>query len=232
MKITILTLFPEMFDGPFRESIVKKAIERDFVTIQFLNIRDFGLGTHKVVDDTSYGGGAGMILRIDVLHSAIKAARDQSLQKDEEKVLLMTADGEVYNQRKAESYAKLKHLIIICGHYEGVDERVRNYIDEEVSIGDFVLTGGEIPAMLITDSVIRLIPGVLKEGVTDAESHSLTHNGQKYLEYPLYTRPAEYEGEKVPEVLTSGDHKRIEKWRKEEALKKTRKHRPDLLKKE
>lgn len=232
MKITILTLFPEMFDGPFRESIIKKAVERNFVTITFRNIRDFGLGSHKSVDDTSYGGGTGMILRVDVLHKAIQASRDTSLKENEEKVILMTADGEVYNQQKAEVYATLKHLIIICGHYEGVDERVRKYIDEEISIGDFVLTGGEIPAMVVTDSVVRLIPGVLKEGVTAAESHSTTPSDNIILlEYPLYTHPVEYEGEKVPDVLLSGDHKKIAEWRKEEAVKKTKRRRPDLLKK-
>lgn len=232
MKISILTLFPEMFDGPFRESIVKRASEKGAATINFVNIRDFGIGTHKTVDDTSYGGGTGMILRVDVLHKAIETTRDKTLIQIEEKVILMTADGEVYNQQKALSYASLKHLIIICGHYEGVDERIRSYIDEEVSIGDFVLTGGEIPAMAITDSVVRLIPGVLKEGVTDTESHSRTATGETFLEYPLYTRPAEYDGKKVPAILTSGNHKKIQEWREKEAVQKTKNRRPDLIKKD
>lgn len=232
MKISILTLFPEMFAGPFSESIIKKAQERRLVTINFVNIRNFGIGSHKTVDDTSYGGGTGMILRVDVLHQALLATRDPVLAIEEEKVLLMTADGTAFNQQKAVTYSSLKHLIIICGHYEGVDERIRDYIDEEISIGDFILTGGEIPAMLITDAVTRLIPRVLKEGVTENESHSANSEGERYLEYPLYTRPSIYEGKAVPEVLTSGNHKQIETWRKEEAYKKTRIRRPDLLKKE
>lgn len=232
MKISILTLFPEMFVGPLSESIVKRAIEKNLVSIELVDIRPFGLGSHLMVDDTPYGGGTGMVLRVDVLHAAIEKARDLTLTPQDEKVILMTADGSTYNQKKALSFAKVKHLIIVCGHYEGVDERIREYIDEEISFGDFVLTGGEIPAMAITDSVVRLIPEVLKAGVTENESFSLEEEGSKLLEYPVFTRPPEYLGQTVPGVLISGDHKKIEKWRIEQAVVKTKRKRPDLLKKE
>ncbi len=221
-----------MFDGPLSESIVKRAQEKNLVTIDLIDIRTFGLGSHKVVDDSPYGGGTGMVLRVDVLHAAIEKSRDHTLSHQEEKVILMTADGHTYNQKKALSFAKLKHLIIVCGHYEGVDERIREYIDEEISLGDFVLTGGEIPAMAITDSVVRLIPEVLKEGVTDNESFSLEEAGSQLLEYPVFTRPVDYLGHTVPTILTSGDHKKIELWRSEKAREKTQLKRPDLLKKE
>ena len=230
MKISILTLFPEMFSGPFSESIIKRAQEKNKVTISFVNIRDFGIGPHKMVDDTPYGGGTGMVLKVDVLKAALDATLDKTLSNDEQKVILMTADGERYDQRLAEDYAKLAHLIIVCGHYEGVDERFRQYVDQEVSIGDFVLTGGEIPAMLITDSVVRLLDGVLKDGVTDSESFSHTHNENYLLEYPLYTKPQTFEGFDVPEVLLSGDHKKIAEWRLTQAKEKTLTRRPDLLK--
>lgn len=230
MTISILTLFPEMFAGPFSESIVKLASEKGLVTINLINIRNFGLGKHKIVDDTPYGGGVGMIMRVDVLHQAILATRDPKLTKEEEKVILMTADGKKYTQTDAIVYSKLKHIIILCGHYEGVDDRIRTYIDEEISIGDFVLTGGEIPAMLITDSVTRLITGVLKSDATTHESFSLPSGSTLgLLEYPIYTRPAVYEGSTVPEILISGNHAKIDAWREEESKKKTRERRPDIL---
>lgn len=263
MKITFLTLFPEMFAGPFEHSILKRAQAKGLLEVAFINIRDFGIGTHKVVDDTPYGGGVGMVLKVDVLHKAIEHAkklvilerndneaiesqtkdptcppvpgegrrvsRSSSFQDDKkEKVILMSATGKTFHQATAKAFSKLDHLIIICGHYEGVDERVKQYIDEEVSIGDFVLTGGELPAMLISDAVTRLIPGVITEGATEDESFS---NEAGHLEYPHYTRPAEYEGKHVPEVLVSGDHKKIADWRKEKAHALTKKRRPDLLKK-
>jgi tRNA (guanine37-N1)-methyltransferase len=229
MTISILTLFPEMFQGPFSESIVKLAAQKGLITINLVNIRDFGIGKHNIVDDTPYGGGVGMIMRVDVLHSALNAVRNPSLAPNEEKVILMTADGKKYTQKDALSYANLKHLIILCGHYEGVDERIREYIDEEISIGDFVLTGGEIPAMLVTDSVTRLIDGVLKPDATSHETFSLPSNGSLgLLEYPIYTRPAEYQGKKVPDVLISGNHANIATWREEESKKKTTIRRPDL----
>ena len=223
MKITILTLFPEMFQGPFDVSMIKRAQEKKLVEIRYINIRDFGIGKHKLVDDTPYGGGNGMILKVDVLHKAIEKAKDNKLKGNEQKIILLGAKGKTFNQRAAEKFSKLKHLIIICGHYEGFDERIKNYIDEEISIGDFILTGGEIPAMLITDSVIRLIKGVLRDGSAALESFS------PYLEHPQYTKPQEYENLSVPEVLLSGDHKRIDTWRKKESLAITAKLRPDLI---
>ena len=230
MKISILTLFPEMFQGPFAHSIVKIAQEKGLVEINFVNIRKFGLGKHKVVDDTPYGGGIGMVMRADVLYDALSNTR-LNLAEGEEKIILMSASGHRYTQTQAVNYSKLKHLIIICGHYEGVDERIKTFIDEEISLGDFVVTGGEIPAMLIVDSVSRLISGVLKHGATDDESFSIKgEDEERYLEYPHYTKPQDFEGMKVPEILLSGDHKKIHAWRIEKAREKTQKVRPDLLK--
>lgn len=219
-----------MFQGPFSESIIKQAVAKKAVTINFINIRDFGIGRHQVVDDTPYGGGIGMVMRVDVLKSALDATRDHTLKPQEERVILMTADGKTYNQRVAERYMKVKHLIIICGHYEGMDERIRTFVDEEISLGDFVLTGGEIPAMLIVDSVIRLLPGVLKPGVTSAESFSHKKDDSYLLEYPLYTKPQSFEGMDVPDVLLSGNHKKINEWREAQTIKRTEARRPDLLK--
>ena len=218
MKISILTLFLQMFQGPFDYSIVKRAIDKKQVEINFIDIRDFGEGKHRIVDDKPYGGGIGMILKVDVLEKAISQTLDKTLNKNEQKVILLSASGKTYTQEKAREYSKYKHLIIICGHYEGVDERILEYIDEEISIGDFVLTGGEIPAMLIVDSVTRLIPGVLKEGATHSESFS-----ENLLEYPQYTRPNEFKGVKVPDILLSGNHEKIAEWKKEESIKKTKK---------
>jgi tRNA (guanine37-N1)-methyltransferase len=229
MKITIITLFPEMFNGPFDSSILKHAQAKGLVEIEYIQLRNYGLGTHKLVDDTPYGGGIGMVLRVDVVHSAIKSARCQPEGSCAEKIILLTASGSLFTQMKAKEYTGLDHLIIICGHYEGIDDRIRQYIDEEISIGDFVVTGGEIPAMLITDAVVRLLPHVLKKGVTDNESFSFQPDTISLLEYPQYTRPPEYEGNKVPEVLLSGNHANIDKWRKEQAQYKTQTVRPDLL---
>ncbi len=229
MKITILTLFPEMFSGPFDHSIVKRAKEKGLIDINFINVRDFGIGKHQVIDDTSYGGGVGMVMRVDVLHEAIKSAKCKvQSAKCNEKTVLLSASGKTFKQQTAKEYSQLDHLILICGHYEGVDARIEHYIDEEISIGDFVLTGGEIPAMLIIDSVTRLIDGVITEGATEDESFS-EKNGM-LLEYPHYTKPQEYEGRKVPEILLSGNHPKITEWKKEEVVKKTRRIRPDLLK--
>jgi len=229
MKISILTLFPEMFTGPFSQSIIKNAQMKNLVDITFVDIRDFGIGSHKMVDDSPYGGGIGMVMKVDVIKHAIDSVKDSTLESNSQKVILLTADGKTYNQRIAENYAKLDHLIIVCGHYEGVDERVRDFVDEEISIGDFVLTGGEIPSMLITDSVVRLIDGVLKHGVTNLESFSHNDGESVLLEYPHYTKPQEFEGHVVPEILLSGNHKKIDEWRKTESIKKTQKRRPDLL---
>lgn len=217
MKISILTLFPQMFQGPFDYSIINRAKEKGLVEINFIDIRDFGIGKHKTVDDTPYGGGHGMILKVDVVKAAIDSVNDPKLSKDEQKIILMAANGKTYNQKVAKEYSVLKHLIIICGHYEGVDGRISNFIDEEISVGDYVLTGGEIPAMLITDSVTRLISGVLKDDVTDNESFS----DENILEHPQYTRPQNFEGLEVPKVLQEGNHAKIEEWKK--ALSKSKK---------
>lgn len=223
MKVSIITLFPEMFEGPFDSSIIKRARDKNLVSIEFINLRDFGLGKHKMVDDTTYGGGHGMVLRVDVLKNAIDKTRDRNLDDKQEKVILLSAHGKTFNQNLARKYSKLKHLILICGHYEGFDERIKQFIDEEVSVGDFVLTGGEIPAMLITDSISRLIGGVIKKDSAKFESFS------PMLEYPQYTKPQNYKGQKVPNVLLSGNHAEIAKWRKNQSLKVTSRLRPDLL---
>lgn len=225
MKISVITLFPEMFLSPFNESIIKRAIEKKLIELEFIDFRKFGIGKHQLVDDTPYGGGMGMVLRVDVLHKAIEKAKIKNLNSKEQKVILLTAHGKTFNQKKAKSFSKLKHLILICGHYEGFDERIKKYIDEEVSIGDFVLTGGEIPAMLIIDSVSRLIEGVISKGSLETESFS------PLLEYPQYTKPQEYDDLKVPDILLSGNHQKINKWRSEKALLITQKIRPDLIKK-
>ncbi len=217
-----------MFVGPFGHSIVQRAKEKGLIDIAFLNIRDFGFGKHQTVDDTPYGGGIGMVLRVDILHKAIEQAKASVDQTATQKVILMSASGTLFKQRTARGFAKLDHLIIICGHYEGVDERIMQYVDEEISIGDFVLTGGEIPAMLITDAVSRLVTGVITEGATDDESFSIGGD-QQFLEYPHYTKPQVYEKNAVPEILLSGDHKKIAAWREEKSREKTKKMRPDLL---
>ena len=221
MKFDVLTLFTEMFEI-LHQSIIGKAIEKDLIHIQITNIRDFSKDKHKKVDDTPYGGGAGMVMRPDVVYDAYKSVKDEHA-----KVIYMSPQGKKLNQKKVEELAKESHLIILCGHYEGIDQRVLNKIvDEEISIGDYVLTGGEIPAMVLIDSVSRYVEGVLKEDSIKEESFS---NG--LLEYPQYTRPEVFEGMKVPEVLLSGHHENIEKWRKEKSLEITRKKRPELLEK-
>lgn len=220
MKISIITLFPEVFEPILNSSILKRAQAKKKVSFEIINLRDFGEGKHKVVDDRPYGGGAGMVLKADVLAKALAKA-------GKGKVVLTSASGKPYKQKVAQKLSKLDHIIIVCGHYEGVDQRfIDKYIDEEVSIGDYVLTGGEIPAMVIIDSVTRLIPGVLeKPEAVENESFS-----DGLLEYPHYTRPEVFEGEKVPEVLLSGNHGEIAKWRKQKSLEKTKKVRPDLFK--
>ena len=223
MKISIITLFPQMFSGPFEHSIIKRAKDKKLIDIEFVDLREFGIGRHKIVDDTPYGGGTGMILKVDVLDKAINKIVGKN--RKETKIVLLSAHGKTFNQKIAKQYSKLKHLILICGHYEDFDARVRNFIDEEISIGDFILTGGEIPAMIIVDSVSRLVKGVLKSGVTDSESFS-----NSCLEFPQYTKPEDYKGIMVPKILLSGNHKKIDEWRKEQSLKLTKKLRPDLLK--
>lgn len=224
MKISILTLFPEMFNGPFDYSIIKRARDKKIVDIELINLRNFGIGKHKIVDDKPYGGGSGMILKIDVLDKAIKFIKNKN-KTIKHKVILLSAQGKTFNQKIAKDYSKLDHVILISGHYEDYDARIKKFIDEEVSIGDFILTGGELPAMIIADCIVRLLPEVLKEGVTDNESFS------KYLEFPQYTRPEIYKNLKVPEILKSGNHKEIKNWRLEKSIELTKKIRPDLIKK-
>lgn len=220
MKISILTLFPEMFAGPFDYSIIKRAREKRLVEIEFVNIRSFGIGRHKVVDDTPYGGGAGMVLRADVIDKTLTSSKCKvKSSKCKEKVILLDPRGKTFSQQKAKTLAKFDHLILIAGRYEGVDERVRQYfIDEAISIGDYVLTGGEIPAMILVDAIVRLIPGVIKKESRTNESFSKP----KTFEYPQYTKPQVYKRKKVPEILLSGNHKAIKKWRKEQSLISTK----------
>ena len=219
MKFDVLTLFPEMFE-PLNTSIIGRAKEKNLIEINLINIRDFSKDKHKKVDDTPYGGGAGMIMKPDVVYDAYKSINDKNA-----KVIYMSPKGERLTQKKVCELANEKHLIILCGHYEGIDQRVIDEIvDEEISIGDYVLTGGEIPAMVLIDSVSRYADGVIAKESTDEESFS---NGM--LEYPQYTRPEVFNGVKVPEVLLSGHHENIDKWRKEESLKITKLKRPDLI---
>lgn len=224
MKIDILTLFPEMFKGPFDESIVQRAQKKKLVEMKIHNLRGWAKDKHRTVDDRPFGGGPGMILMVEPLYSALK-----DLKKKSSKVILLTPQGKILQQKKAQALSKAKHLILICGHYEGIDERVRKHlVDEEISIGDYILTGGELPAMVVVDTITRLIPGVLeKPEATQDESFS---DQKGILESPQYTRPADFKGWKVPEVLLSGDHQKIKAWRKKMALAKTKKNRPDLLK--
>ncbi len=220
MKISILTLFPDMFAGPFDSSIIKRAKEKGIVDISFVNIRDFATDAYGSVDDHPYGGGVGMILRVDVVDRAL-----QQVKTKNSRIILLDPQGTPYTQKKAKELSTIDHLILICGHYEGVDERIRSLVDEEISIGDYVVTGGEIPAMMVVDSVVRLLPGTLvKSEATENESFS-----QDSLEYPQYTRPEVYKDMKVPDVLLSGNHKEIEKWKKEQSMKRTTSRRPDLL---
>ena len=219
MKFDVLTLFPEMFNC-LNESILGRAIEKDLININLINIRDFSKDKHKKVDDTPYGGGAGMVIKPDVVYDAYQSVKDENA-----KVIYMSPQGKVLNQEKVKSLSKEQHLILLCGHYEGIDQRVLDKIvDEEISIGDYVLTGGEIPAMVLIDSVSRYVEGVLKADSIKEESFS-----DGLLEYPQYTRPEIFEGEKVPEILLSGNHQEIDKWRKEKSLEITKKKRPDLL---
>ena len=223
MKIDILTLFPSMFDGFFSCSIIKRALDKKLVEINIVNFRDYSNDPHHKVDDTPYGGGNGMVLMVQPIYDAV-----MSLKTDDSTVILLTPDGEKYNQKKAYDFSKLNHLIIICGHYEGFDERIRSIVDFSISIGDYILTGGEIPSMIITDSIVRLIPGVIEEGSHLNDSFNPNTN---LLDYPTYTKPREFNGMRVPEVLLSGNHKEIAEYRKNECIKKTIKNRPDLLEK-
>ena len=218
MKIDILTLFPEMFDGFIGTSIIKRAIDLGKVDIKVHNFRDYSLDKHGRVDDYPYGGGAGMVLMCEPIFRAIEAIRT-----DDSLVIMLSPTGKVFKQSMAIDLSKKKHIILLCGHYEGFDERIKTIVDMELSIGDYVLTGGEVPAMVITDAITRLIPGVITSESLDSESFN---NG--LLDYPNYTRPEVFRGMRVPEVLLSGHHKNIEKYRQEEQMRLTRENRSDL----
>lgn len=214
-----------MFDPVLTASILGRAVKKGIVEYKFVNIRDFGKGVHQVVDGRPYGGGVGMVFRADILAEALRSITHK---EGKSKIILLSASGTVLKESISQSLSKLDHLILVCGHYEGVDQRfIDKYVDEEISIGDYVLTGGELPAMVVLDTVVRLIPGVLeKEEATQKESFN-----DGLLEHPQYTRPEDFEGEKVPEVLVSGNHQAVDKWRQEKSLEKTKKVRPDLIKK-
>ena len=222
MKFDVLTLFPEMFT-PLQESIIGRAMKNGHIDVNITNIRDFSKDKHKKVDDTPYGGGAGMVIRPDVVYDAYN-----SVKTDEAKVIYLTPQGKTLNQKKVQELSKKKHIILLCGHYEGIDERVIDEIaPEEISIGDYVLTGGELPAMVLIDSVARYVEGVLNSDSTKEESFA-----SGILEYPQYTRPETFKGREVPEILKSGHHENIEKWRRRKAIETTYQKRPDLLEKE
>ena len=222
MIIDVLTIFPDMIKGFLDESIIKRGIDKGLITINLVDFRKYSKNIQKRVDDSPYGGGSGMVLMCQPIFDAV----DDLNKNHDATVILLTPDGKTYNESLAKHLSLKKHLIIICGHYEGFDERIRSLADLEISIGDYVLTGGEIPACAIIDSVSRLIPGVISSGSLDSES--FTNNR---LDYPVYTRPEEFRGMKVPSILLSGDHKKIDEWREEESLKKTKKLRKDLLEK-
>lgn len=219
MKIDILTLFPEMISGYFNESIIKRSVEKGLVEINLHNFRKFSVRSNNQVDDTPYGGGAGMVLQCDPIFKCV-----ESLKTPDSTVILVTPDGKTYNQKIAKELKLKKHLIIICGHYEGFDERIRSLADLELSIGDYILTGGELAACVITDSVVRLLNGAINEESLNSESFE-----DNLLDYPTYTKPAVYQNMAVPPVLLSGDHQKIAKWREEMRVKKTQERRPDLL---
>ena len=221
MKIDILTLFPDMFTGFLNESIIKRAMDRNLVTIQVHNIRDYSPFKNKQVDDYQYGGGAGMVLMCEPIFAAI-----EDLKKEDTLVLMMSPSGKNFKEQLAKEYSLKKHIILLCGHYEGFDERIKTIVDEEISIGEFVLTGGEIPAMAITDAITRLIPGVINEESLLSETFT-----DDLVDYPVYTKPDDFMGMNVPEVLLSGHHENIRKWRLEQQIKKTTSRRPDLLEK-
>lgn len=257
MKISIITLFPKMIEGFFAESIIKRAVDKKLISIEIINLRNFAVDSYGSVDNRPFGGGAGMVLRVEPVVQAMRSIADSEVRitNEKKKVVLTSAKGKTFNQKIAQDYSKLDHIVFIAGHYEGFDERVLEYVDEEISIGDFVMTGGEIAVSAIVDSIVRLVPGVLKkESATKDESFfevevdelekvigeteiiaKLKKNGVlkvTLLEYPQYTRPQEFENKKVPEVLISGDPKEIKKWQLKKAYEETLQKRPDLFKKE
>ncbi|MDF2928371.1 MAG: tRNA ((1)-)-methyltransferase [Anaerospora sp.] len=225
MRIDIVSLFPEMFDGPFGHSIIKRAREAGILDTVITNPRDYARDKHRIVDDTPFGGGAGMVMKPDPIFFAVEDILEKS-SKEKCRILLMCPGGTTFTQEKAKELATYEQLILLCGHYEGIDERVRDHlVDEALSIGDFVLTGGELPAMIVVDAVARMLPGVL--GASDSAEQDSFYNG--LLEYPQYTRPREFRGWQVPDILVSGDHAKIARWRRKQSLKNTLLRRPDLL---
>jgi tRNA (guanine37-N1)-methyltransferase len=222
MEIDIISLFPEMFSGPFSDSLLKKARDKKLVTIKLHQLRDYAHDKHKQVDDIPFGGGVGMVLKPEPMFAAVEDIRKNPAAR----IILTCPQGELFTHKKAQELAGAEQLVFLCGHYEGFDERIReNLVTDELSIGDYVLTGGELPAMIMVDTIVRLIPGVVKE-FSSVEQDSF-YNG--LLDHPVYTRPPEFRGWKVPDILLSGDHGKIEKWRKDQAVERTRKRRPDLL---
>ncbi len=221
MRIDILTLFPEMFENFTTESIIKRATTKGIVQVNVIDFRKYSTDPHNKVDDTPYGGGSGMVLMCQPIYDAIEA-----IKTDDSKVIMLTPDGKTYKQSMAYDLSKEKHLILLCGHYEGFDERIRNIVDLELSIGDYVLTGGEYPAMVVADSIIRLVPGVIEE-----ESHLVDSFNDNLLDYETYTKPQNFRGMEVPSVLLSGDHKKIDEFRQSSRYNRTKERRPDLLNK-
>ena len=220
MKITILSLFPNMFDGFLTESIIKRAIQNEKVEVKIINFRDYSVYNNKQVDDTPYGGGAGMVLMCDPIFRCLDEIRTPKSH-----IIILSPEGSIYNEKKARELSKYEDIILICGHYEGFDERIKTLADEIISVGDFILTGGEIPAMLIADSIIRLLPGAITNESLESESFD-----ENLLDYPVYTKPAVYRDMKVPDILLSGDHKKIDDYRESERIRLTKEKRPDLLK--
>ncbi len=220
MKITILSLFPNMFDGFLTESIIKRAIQNGKVEVKIINFRDYSVYNNKQVDDTPYGGGAGMVLMCDPIFRCLDEIRTPKPH-----IIILSPEGSIYNEKKARELSKYEDIILICGHYEGFDERIKTLADEIISVGDFVLTGGEIPAMLIADSIIRLLPGTITNESLESESFN-----ENLLDYPVYTKPAVYRDMNVPDILLSGDHKKIDDYRESERIRLTKEKRPDLLK--
>ncbi|MBI2394020.1 MAG: tRNA (guanosine(37)-N1)-methyltransferase TrmD [Deltaproteobacteria bacterium] len=232
MRVDLVTLFPELFERFFDTSFVGRAVERGILEVRFQSPRDFGLGKHQSVDDTPYGGGSGMVMRVDVLVAAFEAldAKAEAAGQPRARRVLLTPQGQRFEQRTATRLSGEPAIMLVCGRYEGFDERVRGFVDEELSLGDFVMTGGEVAAMAIVEATVRLLPGVLgNEASTHEESHAPATGGM--LEYPHYTRPVEFRGLRVPDVLQSGHHAQIEKWRREQSQERTAERRPDLLKK-
>ncbi len=224
MKIDIITIFPDMFNVVLGESMMRIAQDKRIVDIKIHDLRDWTNDNHRTVDDKPFGGGPGMVMKVEPLDKALSEIK--AVAEGDIKTILLTPQGDRFEQKKAKEISACSHIILVCGHYEGFDERVRDLVDIEISIGDYILTCGELPAMIVVDSVVRLLPGVL--GADDALHEESFEDG--LLEYPQYTRPAEYKGKKVPEILLSGDHKKIGNWRMEKAIERTKHRRPDLLK--